>query len=76
MRDPESRLEAQNSAWATYGHLKESKELYLPNSCDLDFLTGIFGGLPNLKSIEVTLTTCPFQKDGHHELLGEIWRIP
>jgi hypothetical protein len=76
MREPESRLEAQTSAWGVYAHLKESKDLYLPKSCETDTLTRIFGRLPNLRSIEVTLTTCPFEEEGHPELLKDIWKIP
>lgn len=76
MREPESRLEAQTSAWGTYAQLKEEKERYLPTSCEIDTLTRIFGRLPNLRSIEVTLTTCPFEEEGHPELLKDIWRIP
>jgi hypothetical protein len=76
MRDPESRLEAQNSAWAAYRYLKEDKDLYMPTSCELDMLTGIIGRLPNLSSIEVTLKTCPFQEKATPELLGDIWQIP
>jgi hypothetical protein len=76
MREPESRLEAQTSAWGTYTQIKEEKERYLPTSCETNTLTTIFGRLPNLMSIEVTLTTCPFEEEGHPELLKDIWRIP
>jgi hypothetical protein len=76
MREPESRLEAQTSAWGVYANLQESKDLYLPKSCETDTLTRIFSRLPNLRSIEVTLTTCPFEEEGHPELLKDIWKIP
>jgi hypothetical protein len=75
MREPESRLEAQTSAWGIYAHLKESKELYLPKSCEPEALRRMFSRLPNLRSIEVTLTSCPFE-EGHPELLKDIWKIP
>jgi len=75
-REPEFRLEAQNSAWDTYGRLKKLKERYLPASCETDTLAEIFGRLPNLRTVEVQLTTCPFKEPGHPELLKEIWRIP
>ncbi|KAN0104445.1 hypothetical protein V8E51_010190 [Hyaloscypha variabilis] len=76
MREPESRLEAQTSAWGTYAQLKEDKERYLPTSCEIDTLTSIFSRLPNLRSIEVTLTIFPFEEADHPELLKDIWRIP
>jgi hypothetical protein len=57
MREPEARLEAQTSAWGIYAHLKESKELYLPKSCEPEALRRMLGRLPNLRSIEVTLTS-------------------
>jgi hypothetical protein len=75
MREPESRLEAQISAWDIYAHLKESKELYLQKSCETETLRRIFCRLLNLRSIEVTLTSCPFE-EGHPELLKDIWKIP
>jgi len=76
MREPESRLEAQNSAWATYGLLKENKDRFLPTSCETDTLTGIFGRLPNLRTLKIQLTQNPFFEEGQPELLKEIWRIP
>ncbi|CZR62442.1 uncharacterized protein PAC_12339 [Phialocephala subalpina] len=76
MQDADIRMEMQTSVWFTYANLRAQKERYLPGSCDKDALNEAFGKLPNLKSIEVSLMTCPFQEDDHPEMLKEIWGIP
>ncbi|KAE8443819.1 hypothetical protein EG329_001326 [Mollisiaceae sp. DMI_Dod_QoI] len=76
MQDPDIRMEMQTSVWSTYANLKAQKERYLPNACDKEVMTRVFGLLPNLKSIDVSLMICPFQEDGHPEMLKEIWVIP
>jgi len=78
MRDPESRSIESNSAWSAYHGIREKKELYLPNSaesCNRELLTRIFASLPNLRSISVSLMTCPFEDD-HPELLKNLWAMP
>lgn len=76
MQDPDIRLEAQSSTWNTYGELRARKERYLPGACDGEILLATLGHLPNLKSIEFSLMTYPFQEDDHPEMLREIWNIP
>ncbi len=76
MQEAESRLQSQSGAWLVYGNLRKEIEQYLPRSCELEVLTEIFGSLPNLRTIEVTLMTCPFKEENHPELLGQIWALP
>lgn len=73
VQEPDARIEAQA---ATYADLKAQKERYLPNACDRDVLNGVFGSLPNLKNVDVSLMAFPFQEDNHPEMLKEIWSIP
>ncbi|KAF4619060.1 hypothetical protein G7Y89_g14785 [Cudoniella acicularis] len=76
MQEPDDRLEAQSSTWASYAELRELKDQYLPEFFDFDRLVKIFSGLSNLESLEVTLMTCPFQEETHPYLLKDIWGIP
>lgn len=76
MQDSDIRMDMQTSVSSTYANLRAQKERYLPGSCDKDALEEAFNFLPNLKRIEVSLMTCPFQDDDHPEMLKEIWGIP
>ncbi|KUJ10241.1 uncharacterized protein LY89DRAFT_700775 [Mollisia scopiformis] len=76
MQDPDIRMDMQTSVWSTYADLRAQKERYLPTACDKDALMEILSLLPNLKTVEVSLMTCPFQEDEHPEMLKEIWGIP
>lgn len=74
-RDPEARVAEMSSCWNSYALIREKKDQYLPNSCDPQFLTLVFGGLPNLRAVEVSLMENPFQEE-HPELLRDLWTMP
>lgn len=75
MRDPETRTIESTSGWHAYYQIKADKDLHLPESCNKDFLQDVFKCLPNLRSISVTLMTCPFEEK-HPELLKSLWAMP
>lgn len=68
-------MTAQDETWTAYNKIKALKDCHLPSCCAEPRLTTIFHSLPNLRSVHVTLMTCPFtHKDA--DFLGEIWKIP
>ncbi|KAL5331177.1 hypothetical protein ACEPPN_000706 [Leptodophora sp. 'Broadleaf-Isolate-01'] len=75
---PEERLTQQYTTWEAYEYFKQLTQKYLPTSCDEDTLTGIFAKLPNLTTLEVSLTRCPFTNSDPKvpDLLTNIWNFP
>lgn len=74
-RDPEARVAEMNSCWNAYALIREKKDQYLPISCERESLMRVFGGLSNLRVVEVSLMENPFQEE-HPELLRELWTMP
>jgi hypothetical protein len=72
LNHPEDREEYSREAWNEYLELKSQKKSLASKYCKLDILEKAFEHLPNLKSIEVNLSSCPFE----HPLLQRIWHIP
>ncbi|TVY54846.1 hypothetical protein LSUE1_G009999 [Lachnellula suecica] len=76
MRNSEEVSEEMASAFFHYNSLKKQMEIYHINSCDADRLGPIFGRLPNLQSIEVSLMNCIFYQEHDPLVLKQIWSIP
>jgi hypothetical protein len=71
MKDPEDRDEDGRVAWAEYNRLKAAKEACAYHYCSRYVLIKSFKNLPNLKTIDISMSRCPF--DNH--LLQRIWKI-
>jgi hypothetical protein len=76
MRNSEEASEEMATAWHYYNSLKKLMEKYHANSCDIDILEAIYGRLPNLQNVEVSLMNCIFYRDSVPDVLKQIWRIP
>lgn len=72
MRDPEERDHDSHGAWMEYAEFKSQKESLAHKYCNPEILEETFKNLPNLRAIDVKLTSCPFQQP----LLNRIWQIP
>jgi len=75
-RNSEESSEEMATAWHYYNSLKKLMEKFHVDSCDIDVLESIFGRLPNLQAIEVSLMSCIFYKENDPDVLKQIWRIP
>jgi len=75
LRNYEDRTTAQDETWTAYTNVKVLNDQNLPTCCSQPRLASIFSSLPNLRSVSVTLMTCPFTRQ-HPDFLNEIWKIP
>ena len=76
MRDPDDRLAAQEQTWGAYAAFRDEKGKYMPSACSRALLEPALKKLPNLRTVEVSLATCPFPEIEEMELLRQIWNIP
>src|SRR5450432_1310181 len=72
LKDPEDRDEETRRAWHEMAVLDNQREMFECNYCNPELLEDAFKKLPNLTSIILNLTSCPFE----NELLQRVWKIP
>jgi hypothetical protein len=71
------RAKLNEEAWKAYREHQVLKEKYLPGCCEPNLLKNILLRLPNLRSIRVSLTECPFQDPNlYPDTLRQIWATP